>query len=199
MGLQNSRARRAAHVVALFGTASFIALTSTAVLAAAPPPPPQPVPPHPPPVAAGPVEEVLITGSLIRGAPAVGVPVTALGEEDFIETGSVTISEMLLNVPAIEGNVSVNTVEVSGANRQRFQNAEIHGIGGQSTATLLMVDGMRHPQQGTNLENVDPSIIPSLAIDRVDVLAAGASAVYGSDAVAGVINVILKHNYNGAI
>src|SRR4051812_33905594 len=170
MNRQNSTAQRAAHLVALLGTASFVTLATTAAYAAAAAPAA-----GAPAAAAAPVEEVLITGSLIRGAPAVGVPVTALGDEDFKETGAVTISEMLLNVPAIEGNASVNTVEVSGSNRQRFQNAEIHGIGGQSTATLLMVDGMRHPQQGTNLENVDPSIIPSLAIDRVDVLAAGAS------------------------
>jgi outer membrane receptor protein involved in Fe transport len=198
MNRETPRARRAPFAVALFGTASFLTLTTASAFAAAAPAA-APGAGGPAPIAAGPVEEVLITGSLIAGAPAVGVPVTALGQEDFYESGAVTISEMLLNVPAIEGNVSVNTVEVSGSNRQRFQNAEIHGIGGQSTATLLLIDGMRHPQQGTNLENVDPSIIPSLAIDRIDVLAAGASAVYGSDAVAGVINVILRHNYNGAI
>jgi outer membrane receptor protein involved in Fe transport len=62
-----------------------------------------------------------------------------------------------------------------------------------------MVNGKRYPTQGTNLENVDPSLIPQLAIERIDVLAAGASATYGSDAVAGVINVILKRNYNGAV
>lgn len=174
----------------LLGSASLFAIASSDAARAAA----QPV------AAAAPAEEeILITGSLIRGAPAVGVPVTAVGEEEFEKVGAVTISEMLANVPAIAGNVSVNTVEVSGANRQRFQNAEIHGIGGQSTATLLMINGRRHPGQGTNLENVDPSIIPSLAVERVDVLAAGASATYGSDAVAGVINVVMKRGFNGAI
>src|SRR5688572_10540072 len=170
-GSSKLRARRAAQFAALFGTASILALAPGAAHAAAAA------------VEAAPVEEVLITGSLIRGAPAVGVPVTAVGQEEFYEAGALTISEMLRNVPAIEGNESVGTVVTSGANRQRLQNAEIHGLGGQSTTTLIMINSHRYPAQGTNLENVDPSIIPQLAIQRIDVLAAGASATYGSDAV----------------
>ena len=62
-----------------------------------------------------------------------------------------------------------------------------------------MVDGYRVPPQGEHSGQRDPSIIPALAIDRVDILANGASATYGSDAVSGVMNVILKRGYDGAI
>src|SRR5438270_4415723 len=62
-----------------------------------------------------------------------------------------------------------------------------------------MVDGIRVPPQADGICAIDPSIIPALALDRVDVLADGASATYGSDAIAGVVNVILKRNFNGAV
>jgi iron complex outermembrane receptor protein len=61
-----------------------------------------------------------------------------------------------------------------------------------------MVDGIRHRPQADGLCAIDPSIIPALAIDRVDILADGASATYGSDAIAGVINVVLKRGFDGA-
>ena len=60
-----------------------------------------------------------------------------------------------------------------------------------------MIDGMRFPNQGNGGCQTDPSIIPQLAVDHVDVLANGASAEYGSDAVAGVVNVVLKRRYEG--
>jgi outer membrane receptor protein involved in Fe transport len=184
-------AQRGAFIGSLFGTGSLLAISaalSQATAAAAAVAPVQ-----------APVEEVLITGSLIAGTPAVGVPVTALGEEEFQESGAITISEMMRLVPVLAVDETLGTAQTSGANRQWLLNAEIHGIGGQSTATLLMVNGKRFPIQGTNLENVDPSIVPPLAVQRVDVLAAGASATYGSDAVAGVINIIMRRNFDGAI
>jgi iron complex outermembrane receptor protein len=62
-----------------------------------------------------------------------------------------------------------------------------------------MVDGMRFPPQADGICAIDPSIIPALALDRIDILADGASATYGSDAIAGVINVILKRGFDGAV
>ena len=62
-----------------------------------------------------------------------------------------------------------------------------------------MVDGVRFPPQADGICAIDPSIIPALALDRVDILADGASATYGSDAIAGVINVVLKRGFDGAI
>jgi outer membrane receptor protein involved in Fe transport len=185
------RARRTTRFAALFGTASCFAMSAYAADVAAPAAPAAP--------GTAPVEEVLITGSLIRGAPAIGVPVTAVGEETFRETGALTITDVMKTIPAIDVDIN-NSVTGGGGNIQRHQNVQIHGLGtGSGVETLLLVNNMRFPAQGHGGDNVDPNIIPQLAVDHVDVLAAGASATYGSDAVAGVINVVLRRGYDGAI
>ena len=145
-------------------------------------------------------EQVLVTGSLIHGTVAVGVPITTLGDADFKETGALTTADLLKNLPSVTVIGSL-TVTNTGGNLVGAQQTEIHGIGGDQSApkTLLMIDGKRTPNQGPGLCIIDPSIIPSLAIDRIDVLADGASATYGSDAIAGVINVILKRGFEGAV
>ena len=81
-----------------------------------------------------------------------------------------------------------------------LQNVQIHSLGtGSGVETLLLVNGMRFPPQNYSDDSVNPSIIPQIAIERVDVLTAGASAVYGSDATAGVINIILRRGFDGAM
>ena len=143
-------------------------------------------------------ENVLITGSLIRGAAAVGVPVTNLGVQDFQTTGNPTIGDLFRTVPV--ANVAPGPAAVnSGGHQERETRVNIRGLDQTGPRTLLMVDGVRFPPQADGICAIDPSIIPALALDRVDILADGASATYGSDAIAGVINVILKRNYDGAM
>jgi iron complex outermembrane receptor protein len=143
-------------------------------------------------------EEVLITGSLIRGAAAVGVPVTNLGVQDFATTGNPTIGDLFRTVPV--ANVAPGPAAVnSGGHQERETRVNIRGLDQTGPRTLLMIDGVRFPPQADGICAIDPSIIPALALDRVDILADGASATYGSDAIAGVINVILKRNYDGAM
>ncbi len=80
------------------------------------------------------------------------------------------------------------------------QDVVIHNVtSGNASESLLMIDGIRFPPQGLGFCVVDPSIIPTLALERVDVLADGASATYGSDALAGVVNAILRRGFDGAI
>jgi outer membrane receptor protein involved in Fe transport len=178
------RAHRAAHLAALFGTASLATLAagSSAYAAAAA-------------AAAAPVEEVLITGSLISGAPAIGLPVTTLGEETFQETGALNITEMLETVPGIDIPPVVGPVE-GGGTLHFASSVNIHNVG--EGDTLMMLDGLRWPLAGYDGLRVDPSIFPQIAVQRTDVLTAGASATYGADAAAGVINVILRRGYDGA-
>jgi iron complex outermembrane receptor protein len=179
---------QARGVVTLLGTASFLTIAGTLAAHAAAAP-----------ITAAPVEEVLITGSLIRGAPAVGVPVTALSSADFQETGSLTVSDLLKTVPSVTVQVT-NAVTNGGSTVQKPQTVSIHDISTTSAPeTLMMIDGRRFPIQGFGACFVDPSIIPQLAVDHIDVLADGASATYGSDAIAGVVNVILKRRFDGAI
>ncbi|HXJ02316.1 MAG TPA: TonB-dependent receptor [Micropepsaceae bacterium] len=143
-------------------------------------------------------EQVLVTGSLIHGAAAVGVPVTNLSAQDFTETGNVTIGDLFRTVPS--ANVAPGPSAVnSGGHQERETRVNIRGLDQTGPRTLLMVDGVRFPPQADGICAVDPSIIPALALDRVDILADGASATYGSDAIAGVINVVLKRGFDGAV
>src|SRR5207248_7046103 len=143
-------------------------------------------------------EQVLITGSLIHGTAAVGVPVTNLGTQDFTQAGAVTIGDLFRTVPA--ANVAPGPSAVnSGGHQERETRVNIRGLDQTGPRSLLMVDGMRFPPQADGICAIDPSIIPALALDRIDILADGASATYGSDAIAGVINIILKRAFDGAI
>src|SRR5579864_1975450 len=143
-------------------------------------------------------EQVLVTGSLIHGAAAVGVPVTNLGVQDFTQTGNVTIGDLFRTIPA--ANVAPGPSAVnSGGHQERETRVNIRGLDQTGPRSLLMIDGVRFPPQADGICAIDPSIIPALALDRVDILADGASATYGSDAIAGVINVILKRGFDGAV
>src|SRR5229473_1015365 len=143
-------------------------------------------------------EQVLITGSLIHGTAAVGVPVTNLNVQDFRQTGAQTLADLFRTVPV--ANVSPGAVATnSGGHLERETRVNIRGLDATGPRSLMMVDGMRFPPQADGICAIDPSIIPSLALDRIDILADGASATYGSDAIAGVINVILKRDFDGAV
>ena len=192
------RARGAYRLAALLGTASFAAIAASGAALAQgqvmPPAQGQPV------VAQNaPPEQVLITGSLISGAVAVGVPVSALSTQDFIQTGQLSLNDILKSVPALDIDAQPSPT-YGGGTLSFLQNVQIHSLGtGSGVETLLLINGLRFPPQNYSNDTVNPSIIPQIAIQRVDVLTAGASAVYGSDATAGVINIILKRGYDGAM
>ena len=144
-------------------------------------------------------ETVLITGSLIRGTVAVGVPVINLSPRDFNVTGALTTTDLFRTVPA--ATVQAGPVATANAgNLEKAVRVQVRGLDtGTSERELLMVDGMRVPPMTNQVAVLDASIIPSLALDRIDVLVDGASATYGSDAITGVINMVLKRNYDGAV
>ena len=141
---------------------------------------------------------MLITGSLIHGTAAVGVPVTNLNVQDFRQTGALTTADLFRTIPV--ANVSPGAVATnSGGHLERETRVNIRGLDATGPRSLMMVDGMRFPPQADGICAIDPSIIPALALDRIDILADGASATYGSDAIAGVINIILKRGFDGAV
>ncbi len=143
-------------------------------------------------------ETVLITGSLIRGTAAVGVPVVNLSPQDFAMTGTLTASDLFRTIPQF--NVNPGPVATQAANNERGTRVNLRQLDtGSAPRSLMMIDGMRYPQQGNGLCQIDPSIIPAFAIERIDLLLDGASATYGSDAIGGVINIILKRNFDGAM
>src|SRR5690606_1956711 len=81
-------------------------------------------------------------------------------------------------------------------NRTFGTGVNLRGLGTESTLTL--VDGRRVPSAGTQSQYFDPSVIPTAAIARMEVLADGSSGIYGSDAVGGVVNLILRRDFEGA-
>ena len=114
-------------------------------------------------------------------------------------TGALTTAELFRTFPAAV--VAPGAVATNGSpNIERGTKVNIRGLDtGTATRSLLMIDGMRFPAQGSGQCTIDPSIIPALSLDHIEVLVDGASATYGSDAIAGVINIVLKRNMDGAI
>jgi iron complex outermembrane receptor protein len=141
---------------------------------------------------------ILVTGSRIRGVAPVGSALIDVGAADIAKSGASTVSEVLRQVPQIT-SLSINAEGATGvgasSNITRATGPNLRGLG--STATLVVFDGLRVPIAGTQGNFVDPSFIPSLALERIEVIADGASAIYGSDAVAGVINLIPRKNFDG--
>ncbi|UAK23119.1 TonB-dependent receptor plug domain-containing protein [Sphingomonas nostoxanthinifaciens] len=152
-----------------------------------------------PPAAPEATQEIVVTGSSIRGVAPTGSALTTVSRADIVATGASTTTELLRSVPQLGsfGATGGNT----GHDQANFvDQPAIHGIGvgnGGGGLTLVLVDGMRLPGAGINQTAPDPSAIPPSAIERVEVVADGASSIYGSDAVAGVVNFILRKNVNG--
>ncbi|HEX3756547.1 MAG TPA: TonB-dependent receptor [Rhizomicrobium sp.] len=141
------------------------------------------------------VEQVVVTGTSIRGVAPVGSNLISVTSQDIDNLGAQTIGQALLNVPAITGMGLIG----QGQTNNSYYQPTIHQLGGSSSnATLLIFDGHRAVPGGTNHSNeVDPSVIPTAMIERVEVLTDGSSSVYGSDAVSGVINFITRKRFDG--
>jgi outer membrane receptor protein involved in Fe transport len=145
-------------------------------------------------------EQVLITGSLIRGTVAVGVPVTNLGSQDFRTTGALSTSDLFRSIPQFNVGVGGGAGTIAAGRAEGGTRVNLRQLDtGTAPRNLMMIDGVRFPPQDQGLCQIEPDIIPVVAIDRIDLLLDGASATYGSDAIGGVINVILKRAYDGAI
>ena len=145
------------------------------------------------------VEELRVTGSNIRGAPAAS-PVLTVTSEDLQRSGYATVAEALQALPqAFAGEASEVTVltraDRTATNASYASGINLRGLG--SDATLVLVNGRRLAGSGNRGDFADLSAIPTIAVSRVEVLLDGASAIYGSDAVAGVVNVILRRDVNG--
>lgn len=138
------------------------------------------------------VSEIVVTGSSIRGVPPTGSNLISVSREDIRTIGANTTPDLLASVPQLN---SFNT-----APRAANGGAGAFAPGLRSlpaSATLPLMNGHRLVAGGTNQTNPDFPFIPELAIERVEIVADGASAIYGSDAVAGVVNFITRQRYSG--
>ncbi|MDH7942644.1 TonB-dependent receptor [Pseudohongiella sp. SYSU M77423] len=141
------------------------------------------------------LEEVVVTGSRIRRADLEGFNPVSVIDRSMIETQSqVSIGDILQRMPFSAG-AAVNTgVNNGGSGAVNFS---LRGLG--SERTLVLINGRRAVASGLGANSVvDLNNIPPSMIERVEVLKDGASAVYGSDAVAGVVNIITRQDYTGA-
>jgi iron complex outermembrane recepter protein len=147
------------------------------------------------------LEQLTVTGYLI---PRVGdgpQPVTSYDQDYIGKTGYQTVTDVLQNLPTAVGNFGPNTTTGFSFSPG---SASIGLKGLPPNDTLVLVDGLRYPQypfpQPTTvgiISFVDLNSIPIAAVDRIEILNDGGSATYGNDAIAGVVNVILKNEYDG--
>lgn len=138
---------------------------------------------------------VVVTGSRLRGTAPVGSSIIAVGRDEISKSPASTTDRIIKEIPQVfDLGVSENSRGQSGGSGNiTFGNSvNLRGIGPYST--LILVDGHRVV---SNSRSIDPSIIPSLGLERIEVVADGASAIYGSDAVAGVVNLIPRRSLDG--
>ena len=148
----------------------------------------------------GAVEQVVVTGTSIRGVAAVGSPTIDMNREDMAATGLTTAGDLARSLPQVltlgADESRLGGAQDGAANTTRTSAINLRGIGNE--ATLLLVNGRRIAPSGVIKALYDPNQIPVAAIERMELVVDGASAVYGSDAVAGVVNLITRKDFSGA-
>ena len=143
-----------------------------------------------------------VTGTHIRGGADSAFPVTIYNRDVIESSGASTLQEFIQKIPQnFNGGASENTVgAIAGGgkadNKVEATGVNLRGLGNDST--LVLVNGHRVAPGNTDGNFVDLSMIPLYAVERVEVVTDGASAIYGSDAVGGVVNIILGRNLDGA-
>ena len=134
------------------------------------------------------LETIVVTGSNIRRVDIeTANPVVTIDKAAIQQSGKLTLGDLVQDLPAVTGPVTNPRVNNGGGTG--FSSISLRGLG--SARTLILVDGHRYLYGDVNA-------IPADAIERIEVLTDGASSVYGSDAVGGVVNFILRSNYQGA-
>ncbi len=153
------------------------------------------------------LDELTVTGTHIRGEIPVGASLATYDRADLDKSGSATLDSlgryMLENFSGADSLATLNTNGNVGSLQQGaatniFGGAGFDLFGLGSGATLTLLDGHRIAPGGLDGSIVDVSLIPLSAIDHIEVLTDGASAVYGSDAVAGVVNIVTRRASEGA-
>lgn len=140
-------------------------------------------------------ERIQVTGSRIaRPELSQAAPIFSIGSDEIANFGSPDLGQILAELPAIG---ATNTLIGNNTNNSSagMSSADLRRLG--ASRTLVLVNGKRHVAGSPGSASVDLSTIPAAMIERVEVMTGGASAIYGSDAVSGVINVITRSNFEG--
>jgi outer membrane receptor protein involved in Fe transport len=141
------------------------------------------------------VEEVVVTGSrVIQNGNNMPTPVTIVSAEQLTRTTPSTVIDALQQLPVFAGGRQPMSQPGNSSQNNGAHVLNLRNVG--NTRTLVLFDGRRLPPTSP-IGEVNADIVPSMLLQRVDVVTGGASAVYGSDAVAGVVNFITDRNFNG--
>ncbi|MGV8940372.1 MAG: TonB-dependent receptor plug domain-containing protein [Lysobacter sp.] len=141
------------------------------------------------------LDRIEVTGSRLKRAQIEGaVPVMVINRESIDASGDVSVADVLRDSTFSSfGNFKPQ----SGSSAQSLATIDLRGIG--SGRTLVLIDGRRAPTNPMSASSgTDLNAIPLAAVERIEILSDGASAVYGSDAIGGVVNIILRKDFNGA-
>ena len=151
------------------------------------------------------LEEIVVTGSRIRGAQSAS-PVITISRQEIDQAGFATVEEIVENLPqnfgagaTLDGTNPDNSADILGGQVQDFgggTSVNLRGLGASST--LVLLNGRRMSPSGQAAAFTNIASIPVTAIERVEVMTDGASAIYGSDAIGGVVNFILRTDYEGS-
>ncbi len=140
------------------------------------------------------VEKIQVTGSRIKRTDLeASVPVTVIDRAAIDMSGQISVSDLLRNTTF---NSAGSFRPQSGSSAQGISQINLRGLGAERS--LILVDGRRLPKSPSTGNAQDLNAVPIAAVERIEILSDGASAVYGSDAIAGVINIITRKDFNGA-
>jgi iron complex outermembrane receptor protein len=143
--------------------------------------------------------EIVVVGTLVRGQAPVGTEVLSLPHAEIEATGASTTAQLMQSIPQLASFNSllfpVASINQVTSNRPNLRNFDINLTG--SSTTLVLLDGHRLVGMGVQLTTADPDILPPGMIERIDIATEGGSAIYGSDAVAGVMNFVTRKNIKG--
>jgi iron complex outermembrane receptor protein len=142
------------------------------------------------------IQKVVVTGSAIKRIDGeTSVPITVLKMSDLKKQGITTIEQVMSNISASQS--STGTSQAVGASTGGASFADLRGIG--ANKTLVLLNGRRLANNALDSSAPDLNMIPFAALERVEVLRDGASSLYGSDAVGGVINFITRKDFTGGV
>jgi iron complex outermembrane receptor protein len=148
------------------------------------------------------LEEVVVTGTLIRGVEAIGSQTISLDRENIVESGAVTTNELLATVPQVANFFNQRPEQdPRGADRNSLNRPNLRDLPGINSAsggtTLVLVDGHRLTPMGVDQSSLDADVIPGRVIEQVAIVTDGGSSLYGADAVGGVINFVTLNEFEG--
>lgn len=146
------------------------------------------------------IDDVVVTGTLLRSSGDLASPVVMLDRNALDQRGFGTVAEALVALPQNYAGTSTPVTQAALSDAGTSNNVFATGVnlrGLGPASTLVLVNGRRLAGTGSRAEFADISALPSAAVQRVDVLLDGASALYGADAVAGVVNVIMRPSFDG--